>query len=66
MTWAHDLVTCVLQVLPPCEAYAFVGPLPVRALPGIGFKLSGELSGEMGITHVHQVRPLTRPALTQR
>ncbi|KAL4422612.1 hypothetical protein ABPG75_008809 [Micractinium tetrahymenae] len=52
-------------VMPPPEAAAFVAPLPVRALPGVGYKLEGELTG-MGITTALQLRALPRAQLVQR
>lgn len=43
----------------------FTGPLPVRALPGVGSKLSRQLS-DASFSTVQELRPLTKAALISR
>ncbi len=51
------------QVLPPPEAAAFLAPLPVRVLPGVGFRTEQQLHAA-GVQTVRQLRALPlRPDL---
>lgn len=52
-------------ILLPPEAAAFVAPLAVRALPGVGHKLEGELAA-IGVATAAQLRPFPRPELVRR
>ncbi|GBF90329.1 DNA polymerase iota [Raphidocelis subcapitata] len=52
-------------ILPPGEAWAFLEPLPVRALPGIGHRLAEQL-GELGAATVAELRRLPLALLAAR
>ncbi|KAL4854768.1 DNA polymerase iota [Chlorella vulgaris] len=52
-------------VLPPPEAAAFVAPLPVRALPGVGYKTEQALSAA-GIATAADLRAVPRHTLLQQ
>ncbi|EFN52390.1 hypothetical protein CHLNCDRAFT_138846 [Chlorella variabilis] len=52
-------------VLPPPEGAAFVAPLPVRALPGVGYKMEQALTAA-GLATAADLRALTRHQLMQR
>ncbi|KAG1663319.1 hypothetical protein FOA52_006278 [Chlamydomonas sp. UWO 241] len=50
-------------MLPPPQAYAFLTPLPIRALPGVGNRTEQALQA-MGVATVGQLRALTMQALS--
>ncbi|KIZ00971.1 DNA polymerase iota subunit [Monoraphidium neglectum] len=50
-------------ILPPPEAWAFLEPLPVRALPGIGYKLAQQLA-QLGVATVAELRRVSLQRLT--
>lgn len=52
-------------VLPPPQADIFVAPLPVRALPGVGYKMERDLEG-MGIATAADLRAVPRERLVHR
>lgn len=52
-------------ILPPPEAAAFVAPLPVRALTGVGYKTEQELQG-LGVSTVADLRALSRQHLVSK
>lgn len=61
------LCLCALspQVLPPPEAAAFLAPLPVRVLPGVGRLVSDQLHAA-GVATVAQLRALSPGELRER
>lgn len=48
----------------PTAAAAFIAPLPLRALPGVGYKSDALLRG-WGLATVRDVRGVTRDKLVQ-
>ncbi|KAG2491453.1 hypothetical protein HYH03_010239 [Edaphochlamys debaryana] len=52
-------------VLPPHQAAAFVAPLPVRALPGVGHKAEAQLRERLGVASAADARRLSRAQLAE-
>ncbi|KAL0021711.1 hypothetical protein WJX79_005570 [Trebouxia sp. C0005] len=52
-------------VLLPPDASAFVAPLPIRALPGVGYKMGNELT-HMDIKTAADLRRISQEKLTQK
>lgn len=51
-------------ILFPPSALSFLNPLPVRAISGIGVKLTEQLEHELNVTTVEQLRNISKAALT--